>query len=237
MHALNPIRVQFITRTVAPCITSNFSKELAASAFKPLQGMRAVDIGCGGGLLSESLARLGANVTGIDPTSAAIMAAKTHATVDPLTRPIDYRCTTVDKLVESSEKFDLVCSLEVVEHTPDPKLFLENCSRLVAPGGAIVVSTLNRTFKAWALAILGAEHIGRFVPVGTHDWSRFLKPSEIQEFIEGSITGMKIRGSSGIVFKPERLYPLESSRAWDLDDKDLDVNFIMFATREMGPTA
>lgn len=228
LHALNPVRVGYITKHVVPRIVG---ADLL-STDRPLAGLRVADIGCGGGLLSESLARLGASVVGVDPTEAAVRAARAHASADPLTAGIDYRLSTVDSLAASDEdagSFDMVCSLEVVEHTPDPDAFVGNCAKLVKPGGALVMSTMNRTQKAWLLAIVGAEHMGRLLPVGTHEWHRFRTPDEMGSAMESE--GLKVKDVSGIIFAPHRLKPLSSPSAWSIDSSDTDVNYIMHATR------
>ena len=170
---------------------------------------------------------------GIDPTEAAIAAARAHAAVDPLTSPIDYRLSTVGGLGDSGERFDLVCCLEVVEHTPEPDQFVAACARLVAPGGALVMSTMNRTSKAWLLAIAGAEHLGRLLPVGTHEWSRFRTPAEMQAAMEGPESNLAVRDVTGIVFRPQALRPLSDPRAWGLNPADIDVNYIMHAVRSV----
>jgi len=265
LHALNPVRVGYITQQVAPLVAPRQTEGTAAvggqqqqrSAAKPLAGMRVADIGCGGGLLSESLARLGATVVGVDPTAAAIACARAHAARDPLTAGITYRHTTVEALGQElnasvaaaddddndaatssagsggsgfeDPRFDLVCSLEVVEHAPDADTFVRGCAALVRPGGALVMSTMNRTRKAWLLAILGAEHVGRLLPVGTHDWARFRTPGEMAAAMEGE--GLAVRDVAGIVLRPKALRPLSSPLAWGLDRGDVDVNYIMCAAR------
>eukprot|EP00622_Pseudochattonella_farcimen_P002771 FR737783.1.p1 GENE.FR737783.1~~FR737783.1.p1 ORF type:complete len:205 (+),score=16.67 FR737783.1:2-616(+) len=195
-----------------------------------LTGMRAVDVGCGGGLLSESLARLGATVVGIDPTSLAVDAAIAHAAVDPLTAVIDYRNTTVEHLVASGETFDLVCGLEVVEHTLDPDAFVASCAALVRPGGALVMSTLNRNPKSFALAIAAAEYATRLVPPGTHEWQRFRTPQEMTSAMKSA--GLVVSKPTGIIFDLAKLLPPTSPDAWVLSETDTDVNYILHATRE-----
>ena len=227
LHALNPVRVRYLVEHVLPEIRTP-----AAAA-----GLRVADIGCGGGLLSESLARLGAAVVGVDPTEAAVAVARAHAAPDPLTAAIDYRLTTVEALVDPAEGgeaggFDLVCSLEVVEHTPDPDAFVRGCAALVRPGGCLAMSTMNRTRKAWLFAIAGAEHLGRLLPVGTHDWARFRTPEEMAAAMEGG-GGLCVRDVSGIVLDPFALRSLASAGAWKIDGGDTDVNFIMFGTRPL----
>lgn len=225
LHALNPVRVGYICEQTS----RNNIKSKIASSSKPLSGIRAIDVGCGGGLLSESLARLGAKVVGVDPTVAAVDAARYHGRNDPLTSEIDYRLCTVNDLVLSGETFDLVCSLEVVEHTPDPDEFVYNCAQLVKPGGALVMSTMNRTMKSWGFAILGAEYLGRLLPIGTHDWNKFRTPSELSNAMSRS--GLVVKDTSGIVFDPKALGPLTSSRSWKIDPDDIDVNYITFAIK------
>ena len=165
----------------------------------------------------------------MDPTPEAIRAASTHAAVDPLTATIDYRNTTVEELVAAGELFDVVCSLEVVEHTPDPDAFVAACAALTSPGGSLVMSTMNRNPKSFALAIVAAEYVARLLPTGTHEWSRFRTPGEMQAAMEEA--GLTVDGMSGIVFDPTKMQPLSSPRAWTLSDTDLDVNYILHATR------
>ena len=243
LHALNPVRVKYISEVVAPTITCDMPRHPG----RPLKNLRVIDVGCGGGLLSESLARLGAQVVGIDPTPAAIEEAARHAAADPaIAEAIDYRCATVYDIVhEINEKapenresgdgaysedglFDLVCCLEVVEHVPEPDRFVAACARLTRPSGALVMSTLNRTLKARAVAVAGAEHFGRFLPVGTHDWSKFRTPEEMTAAMEAG--GLIMQDISGIVHSPELGMSVSSPLAWAISG-DTDINYIMHALR------
>lgn len=228
LHALNPVRVKYIATTVRQKLESVSGH---SESSLPLSGAMVADIGCGGGLLSESLARLGGQVTAIDPTEKAINVAKQHASVDPVTASINYRLATVSDLVEEGAQFDLVCSLEVVEHTPAPSDFIENCAKLVKPGGALVMSTLNRTLKSYAMAIAGAEMITRIVPIGTHHWDKFVTPEEMRRSME--MGGLHVQDTSGIVLNPLAMRPITSSSAWKIHPTDIDVNYIMYATRPL----
>ena len=253
LHALNPVRVNYISDVVACQITpdNHMPPPMITNSGFPLRNLRVIDVGCGGGLLSESLARLGARVCAIDPTPAAIEEAARHAAADPaIAEAIDYRCATVYDLVHeiNEEKhnsfrdgtdsdddgmFDLVCCLEVVEHVPEPDRFVAACARLTRPGGALVMSTLNRTLKARAVAIAGAEHLGRFLPVGTHDWSKFRTPEEMAAAMEAG--GLVVQDVSGIVYSPAEWgggSAVSSPRSWAISSDDTDVNYIMFALRD-----
>ena len=180
---------------------------------------RLLDIGCGGGLLSEPMARLGARVTGVDAAARNIAVAALHAEKQGL--EIDYRQGAAEALAESGNQFDIVLALEIVEHVADAPLFLKSCGRLVKPGGLLFLSTLNRTAKAWALAIAGGEYILRWLPRGTHDWQKFLKPSEVVNGL--SAGGIEAQEIVGVVYSP-------LSRAWSLNKSDLDVNYMLYGT-------
>src|SRR5262249_41551414 len=157
-----------------------FGRDGAARA--PFQGLRLLDIGCGGGLLSEPMSRLGFAVTGVDASAKNVATAAAHADQGGLA--IDYRATTAEALLDAGERpFDVILNMEVIEHVADPAAFLQTCARLLAPGGLMIVATLNRTLKAFALAKVGAEYVLRWLPVGTHDWNRFLKPQELRGFL------------------------------------------------------
>ena len=147
-----------------------------------LKGLRILDIGCGGGLLSEPLARLGADVVGADPAEANIAAARVHAERSEIT--VDYRATTAEALADAGEKFDIVLAMEVIEHVADVSLFIARCAEMVKPGGLMVVATLNRTLKSFALAIVGAEYVLRWLPRGTHRWEKFVTPNELEIALE-----------------------------------------------------
>jgi 2-polyprenyl-6-hydroxyphenyl methylase/3-demethylubiquinone-9 3-methyltransferase len=180
-----------------------------------------LDIGCGGGLVAEPLARLGATVTGIDPAPENIEAAKAHAEGAGLA--IAYRAVTAEDLAREGAAFDAVLLLEVVEHVPDVPLFLKSVASLVKPGGVMILSTLNRTLKAYALAIVGAEVILRWLPAGTHDWNRFVTPEELRAALEAA--GLNVSDMTGMVYHP-------LADEWRLS-QDTDVNY--FATAEAKP--
>jgi 2-polyprenyl-6-hydroxyphenyl methylase / 3-demethylubiquinone-9 3-methyltransferase len=214
LHAMNPCRLDYITRQVA----GQFGRELARR--RPLEGLRLLDIGCGGGLLSEPMARLGADVVGADAAERNIPVARRHAEEQGL--EIDYRATTAEALAEGGERFDVVLNMEVVEHVADPAAFLVTCRDLVRPGGLMVCSTLNRTTKSFVLAILGAEWVLRWLPRGTHDWNRFITPDELKRMIDA--TGLSCVDRTGMVFDP-----LASS--WSLSERDLSVNYVTASVR------
>jgi 2-polyprenyl-6-hydroxyphenyl methylase / 3-demethylubiquinone-9 3-methyltransferase len=214
LHQLNPVRLGYIRDRAA----THWRRDPLSGA--PLGGLSLLDIGCGGGLLSEPMARLGAKVTGIDAAGRNIATASLHAGRQEL--EIDYRETTAEALAGSGAQFDVVLALEIVEHVADVDLFLRSCGQLVKPGGLLFLSTLNRTAKAWALAIAGAEYVLRWLPRGTHDWKKFLKPSEVVHGLRsGSIEAQEI---VGVVYSP-------LSRAWSLNKGDLDVNYMLYGTK------
>ncbi len=188
LHKLNPVRIRYIRDRAG----ARFG--LDGEGFEPLKGLRVLDIGCGGGILSEPMARLGARITGIDAGAAAVKAAKSHAAEVGLT--IDYRHTTAEALADSGEQFDIVLAMEVIEHVGDLNGFLDAATTLVAPGGLFFGATLNRTPKAFALAIVGAEYLLRWVPRGTHDWRRFVKPSELARGLRKG--GLKLEDVTGV---------------------------------------
>lgn len=214
LHKFNPVRLNYI-RGLAE---AQFG--LDPRARRPLEGLTLLDIGCGGGLVSEPMARLGAKVTGIDASEANIKTALTHARENGL--DIDYRAGTAEALIEAGEgPFDIVLNLEVVEHVADPAGFLRDTASLVAPGGFMLAATLNRTPKAFALAIVGAEYVLGWLPRGTHDFSKFLRPRELREPMEAA--GLDVRGPQGVSYSP-------FADAWRLSD-DAAVNYMMTGTR------
>ena len=219
---MNATRVQYILKQVE----SNRSSEKSVSTKgMPLDTLRALDIGCGGGLLSESLSRLGASVTGIDPSEDLVQAAKLHADLDARTRKIDYRGgMTAEELADqpsAAGTFDIVCLLEVIEHAIDVESLLKASINLVKPGGNLFVSTMSPTVKSYLLTIIGAEYIMGYLPVGTHDWNQYYSPSQVREIV--SRHGMVEQNSSGMGLG--RL-PLCGSWDWKLDENDTDVNWI-----------
>ena len=215
LHQLNPARLTFIRDRIA----AHTGRDPLAE--RPLAGLRALDIGCGGGLLCEPLARLGAQVTGIDAAEPNVAAAAAHATEAGL--DIDYRHTTAEDFAASGRRFDLVLNMEVVEHVADVAAFLEASAALVAPGGAMTLATLNRTPKSFALAIVGAEYILRWLPRGTHDWRRFLRPSELVASLRAA--GLETRELTGVTYNP-------LTGTWRLAPQDLGVNYMVFAVKE-----
>ncbi len=213
LHKFNPVRIGYIRDRAA----EHFGRD--AKRLDSLKGLRILDIGCGGGILSEPLARLGADMVGVDPSEANISAAQAHAEQSELA--IDYRATTAEELAEQREQFDLVLAMEVVEHVADVPLFIASCASLTKPGGLMIAATLNRTLKSFALAIVGAEYILRWLPVGTHRWDKFVTPNELELAMERS--GLSFVHEQGVI------YNLIADR-WQLSS-DLDVNYMMTASR------
>ncbi len=219
LHKFNPVRLAFIRDRA----TRHFGLDDASR--RPLEGLRILDAGCGGGLVSEPLARLGASVTGIDAGDANIKAAMLHAESHGV--EVDYRLGAVEGLIASgTEPYDIVLSLEVVEHVADPARFLADCAALVKPGGLMIMATLNRTARAFALAIVGAEHILRWLPPGTHEWSKFVTPEEARAAIAGA--GLAADPAIGVSYSP-------LSGKWSLTG-DTGVNYMIVATRPKGAT-
>ncbi|MDP3735901.1 MAG: bifunctional 2-polyprenyl-6-hydroxyphenol methylase/3-demethylubiquinol 3-O-methyltransferase UbiG [Hyphomonadaceae bacterium] len=217
LHKFNPVRLTFIRdRAVAHFGLDDASRE-------PFEGLRLLDAGCGGGLVTEPMARLGAHAVGIDAGDSNIKAAMVHA--DQGHVDVDYRVGTIEGLIAAGEKpFDVVLALEVVEHVSDAATFLADCAKLLAPGGLMIVATLNRTAKAFALAIVGAEHVLRWLPVGTHEWSKFVTPEEAKAALAGA--GLDVRDTIGVSYSP-------LSGRWSLGT-DTGVNYMVVATRPEG---
>jgi 2-polyprenyl-6-hydroxyphenyl methylase / 3-demethylubiquinone-9 3-methyltransferase len=213
LHKFNPVRLAYIRDRAA----EHFGRDPARR--DSLAGLRLLDIGCGGGILSEPLARLGARVVGADPSESNIAVAKHHAERAGLS--IDYRAAAAEALAQSGATFDVVLAMEVVEHVADLGLFIELAAGLVAPGGLLLVATLNRTAKSFALAIVGAEYILRWLPRGTHRWEKFVTPHELETAIEQS--GLRLADEIGVV------YNLFADR-WQLST-DTDVNYMMVAEK------
>jgi ubiquinone biosynthesis O-methyltransferase len=225
LHAMNICRVDYIRETLATHLNRHhifYSKQL--------QGLKVLDVGCGGGLLSEALARLGADVTAIDPSAQNIEVASNHSANDPLTAAIQYRQSTIEEIVKSGDKFDVVCSLEVVEHVENPAQFIADCCRCVLDHGSLFLSTLNRTHKSYALAILGAEYVTKLVPVGTHDWNKFITPEELSVMVQSS-ADMSVIQTRGMILDHKALLPPAKRMSWKLSDSDLDVNYILHAAK------
>jgi 2-polyprenyl-6-hydroxyphenyl methylase/3-demethylubiquinone-9 3-methyltransferase len=213
LHKFNPVRLAYVRDRVA----AHFGRD--PKRLDSLAGLRILDIGCGGGVLSEPLGRLGASVTGIDPSGSNIAVARQHAERSGIA--VDYRETTAEALAATGEVFDIVLAMEVVEHVTDVGLFVELAAAMVKPGGLLFVATLNRTAKSFALAIVGAEYILRWLPRGTHQWDKFVTPDELQIAIEQS--GMRVAGETGVI------YNFFADR-WQLA-ADRDVNYMVVAEK------
>ena len=213
LHKFNPVRLGFIKE--AAC--RHFERD--GKRLDALSGLRMLDIGCGGGILSEPLARLGAAIVGADPSQTNIAAAKLHAGETGLA--VDYRATTAEALADAGERFDIVLAMEVVEHVADLSLFVRRCAEMVAPGGLMITATLNRTLKSFALAIVGAEYVLGWLPRGTHQWDKFVTPNELQAALERQ--GLAVLDETGVI------YNLIADR-WQLST-DMDVNYMVVAER------
>ena len=214
LHMMNPCRLDYITGQIA----AEYGRDLSAPA--PFEGLRILDIGCGGGLLSEPMARLGARVVGADAAEKNIPVARIHAEQSGL--DIDYRHTTAEALAAAGEKFDVVLNMEVVEHVASPPAYLRACRDLLNPGGLMLCSTINRNPKSFAMAILGAEWVMRWLPKGTHDWRKFITPDELYDLIRGA--GLEPVDRMGMVFNPV-------SWSWSLSPRDLSVNYVTASRR------
>ena len=214
LHMMNPVRLEFITREIA----AHFGRDRAAR--RPFEGLRLLDIGCGGGLLSEPMARLGAAVVGADAAEGNIPVAQLHARQVGL--DIDYRHSTAEALEAAGERFDVVLAMEIVEHVADPLEFLTSCQKLLKPGGLMLTSTLNRNLKSYAVAIVGAEQVMRWLPRGTHEWGKFITPDELAGFLEQA--GTQVVSRAGFTFNP-------ISWSWSLSERDLSVNYAMASTK------
>ncbi|WP_299608449.1 bifunctional 2-polyprenyl-6-hydroxyphenol methylase/3-demethylubiquinol 3-O-methyltransferase UbiG [uncultured Tateyamaria sp.] len=209
LHMLNPCRLDYITSQIA----AEFERDLTGpEAFK---GLRVLDIGCGGGLLSEPMARLGAEVVGADAAERNIPVAQVHAEQSGLT--IDYRHTTAEDMAAAGEQFDVVLNMEVVEHVADPLSYLTACRQLLKPGGLHICSTINRNPKSYMMAIIGAEHVMRWLPKGTHEWSKFITPDELFDLMRNA--GLDPVDRKGFIFNP-------LTWGWKLSDTDLSVNYV-----------
>lgn len=215
LHRMNPPRVGWIRDRLC----ARFARD--ARAARPLAGLSILDVGCGGGILCEPLARLGAAVTGVDPGEENVGAARAHAARMGLA--IDYRATTVEALGEGRERFDAVLAMEVVEHVVDPAAFLVAVAALAKPGGLVFASTLNRNLKSWAMAIVGAEYLLRWLPKGTHDWAKFLTPDELAAMLRAA--GLAVEDRAGVIYDP-------LADRFRVSARDLDVNYMLVARKE-----
>lgn len=213
LHKFNPARLSYIKEKVCLAFDRDLNDE------KPFKGLRFLDIGCGGGLLCEPMARLGGEVVGADASNTNIEVAKLHATQSGL--KIDYRTTTAEDLAKAGEKFDIILNMEVVEHVSDVDLFMSESAKMVKPQGLMFVATLNRTLKSWGLAIIGAEYILRWLPKGTHDYNKFLTPDEITAKLNEA--GLTVIDKLGITYNPFK-------DCWNRS-KNTDVNYMLLARR------
>jgi 2-polyprenyl-6-hydroxyphenyl methylase / 3-demethylubiquinone-9 3-methyltransferase len=213
LHLVGPARMTFLR----DALVAHF--RVTGGSMRPLEGLSIVDIGCGGGLVCEPLARLGARVAGIDPAAENVEAARRHAAEQGLS--VDYRAARVEDLVAEGRTFDAVACLEVVEHVPDPAAFLKACAALVRPGGLLLLSTINRTLKSYLLAIVGAEYVLRWLPIGTHQWERFVTPLELERHVAAA--GLAKPAFKGLVYSP-------LGDAWSLAE-DTDVNYFAAAPK------
>ena len=209
LHMLNPTRLDYITRQIA----AEFGRDLTMPL--PFAGLRLLDIGCGGGLLAEPMARLGAEVVGADAAPRNIPVAQIHAQKSGLT--IDYRHTTAEALAAAGEQFDVVLNMEVVEHVADPLAYLTACQQLLKPGGLMICSTINRNPKSFLMAIIGAEYVMRWLPKGTHEWAKFITPDELYDLIRK--VGLDPVDRKGFVFN-------KLTWSWSISGRDLSVNYV-----------
>jgi 2-polyprenyl-6-hydroxyphenyl methylase / 3-demethylubiquinone-9 3-methyltransferase len=215
LHKFNPVRLAYLRKTMIAHFDSD------PKAIQPFKGLSVVDIGCGGGLLSEPLARLGFAVTGIDPAENNVDVARAHAARSCVA--VDYRKVTAETLMEERAAFDVVLAMEVVEHVPDVPAFVAAAASLVKPGGLFIAATINRTKRSFALAILGAEYVLRWLPVGTHSWDKFVTPDELEQAIADG--GLEVFDRQGVVFNP-------LTDKWSLA-RDMAVNYMLAARREV----
>jgi 2-polyprenyl-6-hydroxyphenyl methylase/3-demethylubiquinone-9 3-methyltransferase len=213
LHRLNPMRMAYIRDRLC----ERFDRD--PRSLRSLEGLKILDIGCGGGLVSEPLCRLGADVTGIDASDKNITTASVHAEEGGLS--IDYRATSAEELAAAGPGYDAVIALEVVEHVVQVPLFLDSCAKLIKPGGALIMSTLNRTAKSYLMAIVGAEYILRWLPRGTHQWEKFLRPSELTDGVERS--GLTVSNLTGSTYNP-------LTDEWR-PSRDLAVNYMLYAEK------
>ena len=214
LHMLNPCRLDYIASQIA----TEFERDLTQD--NAFSGLRILDIGCGGGLLCEPMARLGATVVGADAAERNIPVAAVHAAQSGL--KIDYRHTTAEAMAAEGEQFDIVLNMEVVEHVADPPAYLTACQHLLKPGGLHICSTINRNPKSFAMAIVGAEYVMRWLPKGTHEWSKFITPDELFGLIEQA--GLTPVDRKGFVFNP-------IAWGWSLSARDLSVNYVTASTK------
>ena len=216
LHKFNPVRLTYIREKVL----EKFGCD--PKSVKPFKGLRILDIGCGGGLLCEPMARLGAEVVGVDPSPVNIEVAKLHAAESGLN--IDYRASTAEALAAAGEKFDVILNMEVVEHVADVELFIEACGQMVKPGGIMFIATINRTLKALGLAIFGAEYVLRWLPRGTHQYEKLVRPEELAAALGKA--GMDVAETTGVFYNP-------LTDTWNRS-RDIDVNYMVLAVKAKG---
>ena len=213
LHVFNPVRLQFIKEQV----TARLARDPLER--EPFKGLRFLDIGCGGGLLTEPMSRLGASITGVDPSERNIKTASVHA--QEMGLDIDYRVGTAEDLAAAGEQFDVILNMEVIEHVADPVAFTRTCAAMVKPGGLMFVATLNRTLKSFGLAIVGAEYVLGWLPKGTHQWEKFITPAELKGWL--SDNGLTVKEELGVTYSP-------FTRAWKVS-RDMDVNYMLVAQK------
>ena len=213
LHRFNPVRIGYIRDRV----TTHFGRD--GHALHPFEGLRFLDIGCGGGLLCEPMARLGADIVGADAGERNIATASVHAAEQGLS--IDYRCTTAETLAEAGESFDVILNMEVIEHVADRDMFLQSCAAMLRPGGIMFLATLNRTLRAFGLAVIGAEYVLGWLPRGTHDWSKFVTPEEMRRGLAAA--NLETREITGVSYNP-------LADSWSLS-RDTGVNYMALAAK------
>jgi 2-polyprenyl-6-hydroxyphenyl methylase / 3-demethylubiquinone-9 3-methyltransferase len=213
LHVFNPVRLDWIREQV----TARLGRDPLVE--KPFEGLRFLDIGCGGGLLCEPMARLGAQVVGVDPSEKNIKTASVHALEQEL--EIDYRVGVAEDLEQAGERFDVILNMEVIEHVADPASFAASCVSMLKPGGLMFVATLNRTARSFALAIVGAEYVLRWLPRGTHQWEKFITPAELKGWLSSS--GADTVAESGVTY-----HPIEG--VWKRS-RDTGVNYMVLAEK------
>lgn len=245
LHAMNPVRCEFVRDVLVRHFRASPSEgrgrespshHATHASARPLAGLRLLDVGCGGGILCEALARMGADVVGVDAAPANVAVADAHASLDPaVAARTSYRAVPAETLLETGETFDAVLSLEVIEHVADPEGFVRCLAGLARPGGAVILSTINRTARAYAAAILAAERVAGWVPPGTHEFSKFITPEELAAL--GARAGLELREAAGMTYAP----PAPGSRrgfiaggTWRLTGEDLGVNYLQYFAKEEG---